>query len=388
MPAVWVLRLVPICLFFRRSLQTQCWRGFGGLVRVVVHRLAHSHGGQIRWLGRLRCGVHHGRITDNACGAAPVALLLKESRLPVIKGLVASVVASFLFGAIYYLSPFLAPLGGEQIFGWRVLLTLPFTTLLLLWWGEGAQVRALAQRVRQRPLLGLGLVLSAALLGVQLWIFMWAPLHGRALPVSLGYFLLPLVLVLVGRWLYRERLTRGQLLASALASAGVAYEVLRTGGLSWETALVSVGYTVYFMLRRYLRTQGLAGHWLDMLLLTPAALWFILHGPTSWQVVVQTPALQVLLPGLGLVSAVALALYMAASRWLPMGLFGLLSYVEPVLLVVVALVLGESLAPGQWPTYALVFAAVGTLVLEGVWRLLRRPNALAQSAPARASGPT
>ena len=46
----------------------------------------------------------------------------------------ASVLASLLFGAIYYLSPFLAPLDGEQIFGWRVLLTLPFTTALLLWW--------------------------------------------------------------------------------------------------------------------------------------------------------------------------------------------------------------------------------------------------------------
>ena len=77
----------------------------------------------------------------------------------------------------------------------------------------------------------------------------------------------------------------------------------------------------------------------------------------------------------------ALALYMAASRWLPMGLFGLLSYVEPVLLVLVALLLGESLAPGQWPTYAFVFAAVGVLVLEGVWRLWHTPQALAQTAP-------
>ena len=64
------------------------------------------------------------------------------------KGIVASVLASVLFGAIYYLSPFLAPLGGEEIFGWRVLCTLPFTTALLLWRGEGAQVRALWQRVR------------------------------------------------------------------------------------------------------------------------------------------------------------------------------------------------------------------------------------------------
>ncbi len=71
----------------------------------------------------------------------------------VFKGIVASVVASFLFGAIYYLSPWLAPLAGEEIFGWRVLCTLPFTTLLLWGRGEAAQLRALAPG--QRPLYGL-----------------------------------------------------------------------------------------------------------------------------------------------------------------------------------------------------------------------------------------
>ena len=123
-----------------------------------------------------------------------------------LKGVVASVLASVLFGVIYWISPFLKPLGGEEIFGWRVLATLPFTTVLLLWRGEWTQVRELAQRVRQRPALGAALVLSAAMVGVQLWLFMWAPMAGRALPVSLGYFLLPLVMVLAGAVLYRERL--------------------------------------------------------------------------------------------------------------------------------------------------------------------------------------
>ena len=77
----------------------------------------------------------------------------------------------------------------------------------------------------------------------------------------------------------------------------------------------------------------------------------------------------IFLPVLGLVSAVALALYMAASRLLPLGLFGLLSYVEPVLLALVALALGESIGREQWPSYGPIFAAVGVLVLDGALRL-------------------
>ena len=293
-----------------------------------------------------------------------------------LKGVVASVLASVLFGVIYWISPFLKPLGGEEIFGWRVLATLPFTTVLLLWRGEWTQVRELAQRVRQRPALGAALVLSAAMVGVQLWLFMWAPMAGRALPVSLGYFLLPLVMVLAGAVLYRERLSGPHKLATALAAAGVGAELLRAGGVSWETWLVAVGYPLYFALRRRLRTEKLGGHWVDMALAVPVALYFVLRAPSTLPVVVGDLPLAALVPVVGVLSAVAWALYMAASQLLPMGLFGLLTYVEPVLLVVVALLLGERLAPGQWLLYGLVFAAVGVLVVDALRQTMRAPPAI------------
>ncbi|MBV8248165.1 MAG: EamA family transporter RarD [Comamonas sp.] len=287
------------------------------------------------------------------------------------KGVVVSVLASVLFASLYYLSPFLAPLDGEQIFGWRVLMTLPFTTALLFALKQAAAVRELLARAVARPRFGLLLVLSAALLGVQLWMFMWAPMNGRALPVSLGYFLLPLVMVVAGRLLFAERLTPGQTLAALVAAAGVAHEFWQAGGMSWETWVVALGYTLYFALRRWLKTDTLAGHWLDMVLLLPAALVFVLRAPGSWPLVAGHQALWALLPLLGVFSAVALALYMVASRWLSMGLFGLLSYVEPALLVLVAGLLGERLQPQQLPTYGLIFAAVGLLIVDGVWHLWR-----------------
>ena len=287
------------------------------------------------------------------------------------KGVVVSVLASVLFAALYYLSPFLQPLDGEQIFGWRVLVTLPFTTALLFWRREAAAVAAMLRQALARPVFALQLLLSAALLGVQLWIFMWAPMNGRALPVSLGYFLLPLVMVVAGRLLFAERLTPVQTLATLVAAAGVAHEFWQAGGMSWETWVVALGYTVYFSLRRWLQTDTLAGHWVDMALLLPAAIAFTLRVPNSWRLVADHPALWALLPLLGLVSAVALALYMIASRWLPLGLFGLLSYVEPALLVGVAWLLGESIAPQQVLTYALIFAAVGLLIADGSWHLWR-----------------
>lgn len=186
----------------------------------------------------------------------------QKQKVEMFQGVLASVAASCLFGCIYYLASLLAPLTGEQIFGWRMLMTLPFTTAWLLYSGQGAGVAAIARRVGARwPLAGL-LLLSAALVGVQLWLFLWAPLHGHALPVALGYFLMPLVMVLAGRVVFGERLSRMQTLAAALAACGVAWELARAGGMAWSTWVVVSGYVAYFVLRRKLGTHTLAGHWL------------------------------------------------------------------------------------------------------------------------------
>ncbi len=284
-------------------------------------------------------------------------------------GVTVSISASILFAAMYYLAPSLAPLDGEQIFGWRILATLPFTTVLLLARRQWPHVRVMATRALREPGWALALCASAALLGVQLWLFLWAPLHGRALQVSIGYFLLPLVMVLAGRTLFGEKLSRLQWMAVAIAAMGVVHEIARTGGMSWETWLVAIGYTVYFITRRKLGTDHLAGHWMDLVLLVPAALWYALRTPSSLGLFAEHAHLWGMIPALGIVSAVALALYMSASRLLPLGLFGLLSYVEPILLALAALLLGERIATAQWFTYGPIFMAVAVLVLDGLRQL-------------------
>jgi chloramphenicol-sensitive protein RarD len=178
------------------------------------------------------------------------------------------------------------------------------------------------------------------------------------LEVSLGYFLLPLAMVLSGRVFYGERLRPLQRLAVICALLGVAHELWLTQAFSWIVLVTVLGYPPYFMLRRWMRLDALSGFVLEMLMMAPVAIWMIVAwGPP--QVFAQAPQLWWLLPGLGLLSALAFAAMMAASRLLPMGLFGILSYVEPVLLFLVALVfLGERFNAAQWLTYLPIWLAV------------------------------
>lgn len=291
---------------------------------------------------------------------------------PATRGVVLSVFASLLFGVMYYYAALLAPMDGEQIFGWRMLLTLPLLSAFLAAGGDWKLVHATAVRLRREPWFVLALPLSSALLGVQLWLFLWAPPNGRALDVSLGYFMLPLVMVLSGRLFYGERLTRLRSLAVSCAGAGVLHEFWRVGSFGWPAAIVALGYPLYFMLRRRFHTDHLGGLWFDMLLMLPLAAWFALGVAPGVEVYAQRPVLALLVPVLGLVSAAALVSYILSSRLLSLSLFGLLGYAEPVLLVGVALLLGERIAPGQWWTYGPIWLAVGLLVLEGLRKLRRQ----------------
>lgn len=288
-------------------------------------------------------------------------------------GVILSVLASVLFGGLYYFSVMLTPLDGEQIFGWRMLLTFPFVTLFMLWGGYWHLVKEVAQRLRKRPKLLVLQVLSSSLVGLQLWLFMWAPVNGRALEVSLGYFLLPLSMVLAGLLIYREYPSHLQKLAIGLAVLGVANAFLQAGTLAWETVAVAIGYPSYFVLRRSLGTDHLGGFWFDMLLMFPVAAWFAMDGGSVIHAFEAFPRLYLLVAILGLISAMAMVCYIKASRMLTFILFGLLSYVEPILLVVVALLLGESIAAEEWPTYILIWLAVAALVFEGVRHMRRTP---------------
>lgn len=288
-----------------------------------------------------------------------------------VRGTLASLAASCVFGGIYYYSTLLGPLNGVEIFGWRVLVTLPCLTIFMLggrYWPLVSEVWA---RVRRQVAILPLLLLSSALIGVQFWLFMWAPINGKALEVSLGYLLMPLVMVVCGRFFYKERLQPFQKAAVVCATIGVANQVYRLGGISWEVLVVALGFPCYFMLRRTLKTDHLGGLWFDFCLMIPAAIWIVDGSPHAWGVLGETPRLYWQIPLLGVLSAAGVAGFIVASRLLPLGVFGLLSYMEPVLLVVVSLLLGARIQPDERLTYAGVWLAVAILIWGGVRNTLR-----------------
>lgn len=287
------------------------------------------------------------------------------------KGVALSVLASVTFGVLYGYTEFLKPLDSEQTFAWRMLATLPFLTLFMWWSGELKLISELFKKVIQKPIYLLWLLISSVLCTSQLWLFLWGPINGRGLEVSLGYFLLPLVMVLIGCVLHKEKLSRWQLVAVILAALGVGHEIWRIGGVAWETVYVALAYPLYFYLRRLFKSDHLGGFWWDLFLILPVA-FYLLSTSESLSLIAQCPHLIWAIVGLGFLSALGLGSYILASRFLPFVLFGLLSYLEPVLLAAASIALGEQVKPDEWLTYIPIWFAVLVLVVEGCLHLYKQ----------------
>lgn len=170
-------------------------------------------------------------------------------------------------------------------------------------------------------------------------------------------------MVIVGRVFFTERLSKLQFLAVIFASIGVIHEIWRVGQIAWETALVAVGYSAYFLVRTKLKTNHLGGFFWDIVFILPIALYFISTSDVG-QIVEQVSFLPIML-GFGLLSAIGLGSYILSSRLLSFSLFGLLSYVEPMLLAMASLILGEKITQDEWLTYIPIWLAVSILAVEG-----------------------
>ncbi|WP_294614122.1 EamA family transporter RarD [uncultured Gilliamella sp.] len=293
-----------------------------------------------------------------------------------IKGVILSILASCLFGLLYYYPVLLQPLSVVDIFCWRLLTSFPAILVLISIEKQWSAIYMLFYRIKHQPLFLLGLLFSSLLLTIQMMIFIWAPLNGHGLSASLGYFLLPLSMVIFGQLFYKEKLSFLQKIAVGLAALGVTIEIYSTGAFSWETAVIALGYPIYFMTRRKLQIEGIAGTFSDFFFIFLGCLAFFSINYSLDKAINDICHFHIYLPMLGIITAIAFAMYFVARRLLPMGLFGLLGYVEPVLLTIVSvLFLHESVSSKHIASYGLIWLAVCVLALEGgifVLRALKR----------------
>ncbi|UKH28787.1 EamA family transporter RarD [Actinobacillus pleuropneumoniae] len=287
-----------------------------------------------------------------------------------LKGIICCMSANFLFGLGYYFAILLRPLNGESMFGYRIVVLAPFILLAILLFKQTNKFQQLWQKIKQNPPLVLVLLLLALNTGIQLWLFLWAPNNGQAIEVSIGYLLLPIVAVALGKIVFKEHFTLLKWLSLGFAVIGVAYNIWLTGSFSWATIVAGIGYPLYITLRRYFEINTLATFFVELLLVMPFAGYFI--DQTDMQpILANNQHIYYFLALFGLVNGAAFILYIASSNLLPVNVLGLLGYVEPLVMLCVSFMIGEVLDSKSYLLMICLALAIILLTVDN-FRLTRR----------------
>lgn len=279
-----------------------------------------------------------------------------------LKGILFSLSANILFGAGYYFAVLLRPLESDSIFGFRIVVLMPFILLVIFLFHQQKAFKDLYYRVKQAPYLIFILLLLALNTAIQLWLFLWAPNNNQAIEVSIGYLLLPIVAVALGKLVFKEHFTLLKWLALFFATLGVTINIVLTASISWATFVAGFGYPIYIVLHRYFHINNLATFFVELLLLLPFAIYYIAQVDQA-SILMQNEYLYFYLALLGLVNGMAFILYIASSNLLPINVLGLLGYAEPLVMLFISFAIGEVL---EAKSYILMACLAVSIILLSV----------------------
>jgi chloramphenicol-sensitive protein RarD len=228
-----------------------------------------------------------------------------------------------------------------------------------------------------RPALVARLLLSALLISCNWLVYVWGVSHQHVVDTSLGYYINPLLNVVLGVLVLRERLNRWQWTAVGLAAAAVIYLTVQAGHPPWIACTLALSFSLYGLVRKMISVEALPGLATETLLLLPAAaaflVWCAVHGSGAFGTA--GAAVTWLLVGSGLATAVPLFLFAYAARRLPYSTVGVLQYIGPSLqLLVGVLLFHESFGSARAVGFALIWTALAIYALDGL-RAARTPAA-------------
>ncbi|MCW2703231.1 MAG: putative chloramphenicol resistance permease [Blastococcus sp.] len=301
-----------------------------------------------------------------------------ERRLGVFSGLG----AYSLWGLFPLYFPLLEPAGGLEIVAHRVLWSLVFVGLLLTVRRNWSRVRALVTDGRR-----LLVLFGAAVLIAANWlVFVYGVNSGQVVETSLGYFINPLVSVLLGVVVFSERLRRLQWVAVGIAAVAVAVLTIDYGRPPWIALALAASFGLYAVMKKLVRVEAAPGLFVETALVAvPAGIVLaVLHSGGEGTFTNAGTGHALLLVSSGVATAIPLLLFAAAARRIPLSTVGLLQYVTPLMqLAIGVFVYDEPMPPARLAGFVIVWVALAVFTVDSVRHARagsRRP--VAESVPA------
>jgi len=273
------------------------------------------------------------------------------------RGFFFALAAYLLWGVMPLYMKAVAHIPALEVLAHRIVWSVPVAGVLLLVLGRTADIRA---ALRSPRILGMA-TLTATIIAANWGVYVWAISVERTVETALGYYINPLVTVVMGAVLLGEKLSRPQLIAVGLAALAVAVLTYEAGGLPWISLFLAITFAIYGYLRKTLPIGPSQGFFLEVLvLLLPALAYIAWAGATGRGHFVEagTDGMALLMLA-GPFTAVPLILYAFGAKLLRLSTIGIMQYIGPTLIASIAVfVFGEPFGPLRILAFALIWSAL------------------------------
>ena len=283
--------------------------------------------------------------------------LILDANSKARRGFLLALGAYLLWGLLPFYMKAVAHLPLAEVIAHRIVWSVPIAAAVLVWAGRTADFKAAIRSPRTIAMAAL----TAALISVNWGIYVWAIAVDRTVETALGYYINPLVNVVVGALLLGERLDRLQIAAVVLAAVAVAVLTIEGGKLPWVSLALAFSFAAYGFFRKTLPIGPSQGFLLEVLLLSVPALGYIVYLIATGQdhIVSSNGTDTALLIGCGPVTSVPLLLFAFGAKLLRLSTIGIMQYIAPTMVFLIAvLIFDEPFGTTQAVAFALIWAAL------------------------------
>lgn len=237
---------------------------------------------------------------------------------------------------------------------------------LCILWAQG-KLPQLLEVFRDKNILKREIPASVFLLA-DWGVYLWAVQNGRVLECSLGYYIQPIVVFILGAVIFREKVSWRHIVILAVVVVGIALSTDGFNGIPYVTILLAVCFAIYAAIKRSLRIDSVVSTSAEIVMMVPLALLFILFfrmGDTGMASI--TPLRQLMLLGAGVVTAMPMVLYSVGVKYLPLMTAGFCQYLSPTLAIVCGMIMGEYLTVEKLRSFYFIWAGVLLYCLNTVY---------------------
>jgi chloramphenicol-sensitive protein RarD len=292
-------------------------------------------------------------------------------RLSQREGVMTALIAYVLWGVFPVYFKLVQSVPPTEVLAHRIVWAVPFGALILHVRRQWPEV----WKAFTAPATVFWLALAASFISANWFIYIWAVQQGQVLQASLGYYINPLMYVLVGVLFLNERLRRAQVVSVLLAAIGVSYLTIKGGQFPFVAISLALLFTLYGVIRKQVAIGAMPGLFIETLLLFPFAVAWL-----GWLMVSQhaefagsSMSMSLLLVLAGPLTVVPLLMFAIAARRLTLTVIGFMQFIAPTLQFIVGIFYGEILTPAHLVCFGCIWAAVAIFSIDAFYQQKRKP---------------